>query len=155
MPPKSCQADKILNPKTNRCVLKTGKIGKQLLKQQEPISSTKEPSLPQKGDQSANNLAFLNAIAPFYSYDHSLDFDYLRDLIKESLNDRLDPSVIELLKTLKMEIPKITNNNYEIVVLQLRQKIEKKLIKNKCCDCQKEFNRKCMKCGTQIIFTID
>ena len=27
-----CNDDKILNPKTNRCVLKTSKIGKELLK---------------------------------------------------------------------------------------------------------------------------
>ena len=28
---KNCSSDKILNPKTNRCVLKTGKIGKAIL----------------------------------------------------------------------------------------------------------------------------
>ena len=30
--PKECPPDKILNPKTGRCVLRTGKIGKQIIK---------------------------------------------------------------------------------------------------------------------------
>ena len=32
MDDKKCPEDKILNPKTKRCVLKTSKIGKELLK---------------------------------------------------------------------------------------------------------------------------
>jgi hypothetical protein len=31
---KKCPPDKILNPETNRCVSKTGKIGKDILKKQ-------------------------------------------------------------------------------------------------------------------------
>ena len=35
----TCNKDKILNPKTGRCVSKTGKIGKELLKKKKPITT--------------------------------------------------------------------------------------------------------------------
>ena len=41
---KDCPPDKILNPSTNRCVLKTGAIGKKLLMMME----TRKPKKPQK-----------------------------------------------------------------------------------------------------------
>ncbi len=47
MPPKKCSADKILNPKTGRCVSKSGKIGKQLVTQSPTRASSKvKPPLP-------------------------------------------------------------------------------------------------------------
>lgn len=38
---KTCPSGKILNPKTNRCVLITGKIGQQLLKKSNPKDAKK------------------------------------------------------------------------------------------------------------------
>lgn len=41
-----CPPNKIINPRTNRCVLRTGKIGKELVKKQKPIKSTDLESIP-------------------------------------------------------------------------------------------------------------
>ena len=38
---KKCKDDEILNPATNRCVKKTGKIGKELLKSQKAPAKPK------------------------------------------------------------------------------------------------------------------
>ena len=44
--PKNCKADEILNPATNRCVKKTGKIGKELLKSQKaPVKPKPIPKI--------------------------------------------------------------------------------------------------------------
>ena len=43
-PKKKCRPDQILNPKTNRCVKRTSKIGKELLKSKKKSSSSKKKS---------------------------------------------------------------------------------------------------------------
>ena len=49
---KSCPSNKILNPKSNRCVLKTGAIGKKLLAEQKSTKATKptKPTKPTKAE---------------------------------------------------------------------------------------------------------
>ena len=53
---KDCRSDQIINPKTGRCVLKTGKIGQQILKEMENKKENKtEVKLPEcKPDQILN-----------------------------------------------------------------------------------------------------
>lgn len=53
MPPK-CRPDQILNPVTNRCVLKRGKIGQQLLNKK-PVVAVQTPKSPYKYKYSFSN----------------------------------------------------------------------------------------------------
>lgn len=62
--PKKCTSDKIRNPATNRCVKKTGKIGKSLLKKSPPKKSS-----PKKSVSISNRVSNHSNIRSFQSMD--------------------------------------------------------------------------------------
>ena len=45
---KTCESNKICNPETGRCVLKTGKIGKELLKNKSPRRASPRRASPRR-----------------------------------------------------------------------------------------------------------
>ena len=50
-----CPPNKILNPKTKRCVLRSGKIGRELVKKQKPIKTLSFRSIPNcKGNKESD-----------------------------------------------------------------------------------------------------
>ena len=57
-----CPDDKILNPITKRCVLKSGPIGKLLLKQQELLKAQKEPIVNSNSSNKSNSKDFKKSI---------------------------------------------------------------------------------------------
>ncbi len=66
---KECPPDKILNPKTNRCVSKTGIIGKKLL-------NDKNNKKPKLSDLLGNTFIH-------YPLDHSFDKDAIKNFLNE------------------------------------------------------------------------
>jgi hypothetical protein len=54
---KKCADDEILNPATNRCVKKSGKIGKELLKKQAARTPSPKKSSPKKKKSSPKKVS--------------------------------------------------------------------------------------------------
>jgi hypothetical protein len=101
MPPKSCPPHKIVNPKTGKCVLKTGAIGKKLVPGlHEPLPSV---SIVKPMDMTPSKLLFLNQIIEFYQIKDS-NYVYLADRIGNMLYfGREDVYVNDLLQTLEIK----------------------------------------------------
>ena len=137
MPPKICPSDKIINPKTQRCVSKTGKIGKQLLnkKSKIPLSMKTTQQFKQSSDLTMDQIDFLNTLAPFYTYS-SNHFGYLYDVIIDyEVNYSSNPEnmklpeniqLLKLIKILGLYKPRIHQFN-ERFYNQMVDKIDKKL----------------------------
>jgi len=77
---KNCPPDKILNVKTNRCVSRTGAIGKKILKEQNVKTKSKSTST-NKTSSSLKSYAYLNSSNKIKRFiDYEIITKYLNDV---------------------------------------------------------------------------
>jgi hypothetical protein len=140
---KECPPDKILNPKTNRCVSKTGIIGKKLLNNK---NNNKNPNCPSdkilnpktnrcvsktgiigkkllndKNNKKPKLSDLLGNTFIHYPLDHSFD----KDAIKNFLNE-CDPSVKDIAKKI---IDNTDHISFEQLLIRINKIIKELIIK--------------------------
>ena len=75
----TCPPDKIINPVTNRCVLRTGRIGKALLNdQQVPTSTTNNIKCPKRGMMQILGTCWFNSIINSLEYFQYFMWDSMK-----------------------------------------------------------------------------
>lgn len=80
---KECPHDRIMNPKTGRCVLKTGAIGKKLVEASKPK--------PVKRSTASKNREVLDLVAKKASINTKLQLKKVNKHLKETLKDVTKP----------------------------------------------------------------
>lgn len=76
---KNCPPDKILNVKTNRCVLKTGTVGKNILKEQKP----KEKSTSTSTNKTSSSLKSYDYLNSSNKIKRFIDYDIIKKYLKD------------------------------------------------------------------------
>lgn len=83
--PVKCRHDQIINPATNRCVLKRGRIGQQLLKKNSKIKKTKaQKPKPRPTRKVVTVPSWFSAIVKSYRYDPKTHVLCIKVLVEPS-----------------------------------------------------------------------
>ena len=135
---KNCKENEIYNPKTNKCVLKTGKIGKELLKQQQQEKEQEREKNVTNGNDILNELCvkwlmkkLKDPLTKETIMEKSINYKYYNSICKknESLIDKT--SISPKMETKEAKETKVTKVTKEPKVKETKETKEPKVKETK------------------------